>query len=244
MSQHGQLIISFFDRLVLLVMTYGIEVWGPHFISKSNCASNHSVKCMLQPHSVEKLNLHLCKFILGVSRKSTNDAVRGEVGHLPILLITARCWVSFTKHAFCLPQENLLKCSLPAATDFRKNEKSSWSAHMFNMISLCNGISHPETPLLSLFQSGFDAECFNSLSGYYKQGLLESINKVHDNTSVQELKTYCLLKTYFGMKNYARGIPQSERRHFTKLKISAHHLSIERGPDTNHSTKPEILFRL
>ena len=33
----------------------------------------------------------------------------------------------------------------------------------------------------------------------------------------------------FGMENYVRGIPQSERRHFTKLKISAHHLSIERG---------------
>ena len=129
-------------------MTYGIEVWGPYFISKSTCASNHSVKCMLEPHSVEKLNLHLCKFVLGVSRKATNDAVRGEVGRLPILLITARRWVSFTKHAFCLPPENLLKCSLPPATDFGKNEKSSWSAHMFNMMSLCNGISYPETPLL------------------------------------------------------------------------------------------------
>ena len=95
--------------------------------------------------------LHLCKFVLGVSRKATNDAVRGEVGRLPILLITVQCWVSFTKRGFCLPQENLLKCSLPPATDFGKNEKSSWSAHMFNMMSLCNGISYSETPLLSLF---------------------------------------------------------------------------------------------
>ena len=235
-SQHAQLTISLFDRLVLPVMTYGIEVWGPYFISKSNCASNHSVKCMLEPHSVEKLNLHLCKFVLGVSRKATNDAVRGEVGRLPILLITARRWVSFTKRAFCLPQENLLKCSLPPATDFGKNEKSSWSAHMFNMMSLCNGISYPETPLLSLFQPGFDAECFNSLSEHYKQGWLESINKVHDNTSGHKLKTYCSLKTQFGMENYVRGIPQSERRHFTKLKISAHHLSIERGRYTRPIT--------
>ena len=78
---------------------------------------------MLEPHSVEKLNLHLCKFVLGVSRKATNDAVKGEVGRLPILLITARRWVSFTKRAFCLPQENL-KCSLPPATNFGKKTKN------------------------------------------------------------------------------------------------------------------------
>ena len=33
-----------------------------------------------------------------------------------------------------------------------------------------------------------------------------------------------------------RGIPQSERRHFTKLKISAHHLSIEQGRYTRPIT--------
>ena len=65
---------------------------------------------------------------------------------------------------------------------------------------------------------------------------LESINKVHDNTSGHKLKTYCSLKTQFGMENYVRGIPQSERRHFTKLKISAHHLSIERGRYTRPIT--------
>ena len=107
---------------------------------------------------------------------------------------------------------------------------------MFNMMSLCNGISHPETPLLSLFQPGFDAECFNSLSGHYKQGWLESINKVHGNTSGHKLKTYCSLKTQFGMETYVRGIPQSERRHLTQLKISAHHLSIERGRCTRPIT--------
>ena len=51
-----------------------------------------------------------------------------------------------------------------------------------------------------------------------------------------KLKTYCSLKTQFGMENYVRGIPQSERRHFTKLKISAHHLSIERGRYTRPIT--------
>ena len=56
------------------------------------------------------------------------------------------------------------------------------------------------------------------------------------NTSGHKLKTYCSLKTQFGMENYVRGIPQSERRHFTKLKISAHHLSIERGRYTRPIT--------
>ena len=119
---------------------------------------------------------------------------------------------------------------------FRKKMKNPLGLPIFNMMSLHNGISHPETPLLSLFQSGFDAECFNSLSAHYEQGLLESIYKVHDNTSVHELKTYCSLKTQFGMENYARGIPLSERRHFTKLKISAHHLSIEWGRYTRPIT--------
>ena len=119
-SQHDQLTISLFDRLVLAVMTCGIEVWGPYFISKSKCTSDHSIKCMLEPHSVEKINLHICKSVLGVSQKATSDAVRSEVARLHILLITARRCVAFTERAFCLSQANLLKCSLPSATNFGK----------------------------------------------------------------------------------------------------------------------------
>ena len=57
-------------------------------LNYSGCgvSAGMNLKSMFEPYSIEKLNLHLCKFILGVCRKSTNDAVRGELGRLPILL--------------------------------------------------------------------------------------------------------------------------------------------------------------
>ena len=102
---HAQLTISLLDRLVLPVMRYVIEVLGPYFISKSKWSPH---QFMLEPLSVKNINLHLCRFLLGVSRKVTNDAVMGEIGRLPKLLMTVRRWIPFTKGALRLPRQIFL----------------------------------------------------------------------------------------------------------------------------------------
>ena len=151
-SQHPLLTISLFDKLVLPIMTYAVEVWGPFLLNKSKCAKSCSLKSTLEHQVLEKLNLHLCKYLLGVSRKSTNDAVRGEMGRLPILLLTVKRWFSFANHAFCSPNDSFLKKSLisnnPAADEL---EQFSWRSRLLQTLEVSNLIAYPDVPLLSLF---------------------------------------------------------------------------------------------
>ena len=226
--QHPLLTISLFDKLVLPIMTYAIEVWGPFLLNKSKCAESCSLKSMLEHQVLEKLNLYLCKYLLGVSRKSTNDAVRGEMGRLPILLLAVKQWFSFANHAFCSPNDSFLKKSLissnPAADE---SEQFSWRSRLLQTLEVSNLISYPDVPLLSLFHSNIGTEYQNRLSALYIQGWRDSIDKIGNQSTDHKLQTYSKTKDYLGMENYVLLLPVAKRRHFSKLKISAHHLSIE-----------------
>ena len=64
----------------------------------------------------------------------------------------------------------------------------------------------------------------------YNQAWLNAINKNYDSSKPNKLKTYANFKKSFGMENYLLCMKnKNKRRHFTKLRISAHHLPIEKG---------------
>ena len=58
-------------------MSYAGVVWAPLYATKTS-KDNFFTICNNSP--IEKLNIKLCKYILGVPKSSTNDAVRGELG--------------------------------------------------------------------------------------------------------------------------------------------------------------------
>ena len=49
------------------------------------------------------------------------------------------------------------------------------------------------------------------------------------NTSQPKLRTYCRFKTDFALENYIQLFKRSTRLNFTKLRISAHTLMVEKG---------------
>ena len=60
-----------------LVLLYSSEVWGMfNMTSKFKKSKND----LIYDHKIEKLNLNLCKSILGVGSKASNLAVVGELG--------------------------------------------------------------------------------------------------------------------------------------------------------------------
>ena len=64
----------------------------------------------------------------------------------------------------------------------------------------------------------------------YNQAWLNAINKNYDSSKPKKLKTYANFKKSFGMENYLLCMKtKNKRRHLTKLRISAHHLPIEKG---------------
>ena len=76
-----------FKALIQPILCYGCEVWAP-FLFKNLNASNFLSLCDKLPGEI--IHIKVCKLILGVHRKATNNAVRGELGSYP-LLITMLC---------------------------------------------------------------------------------------------------------------------------------------------------------
>ena len=79
------LAIKMFDQLVKPILTYASEIWAAEDLMKASLPNNpDTIEDMYHKLPQEKLNLHFCKYILGVSSKSTNIAVMAEVGRYPI----------------------------------------------------------------------------------------------------------------------------------------------------------------
>ena len=72
--------LKLFDSLVTPILSYASEVWGPTYLKKLDKAD---FRVLCDTHVVEKLNVKLCKYLLGVNKKSVNSAVLGELGRLP-----------------------------------------------------------------------------------------------------------------------------------------------------------------
>jgi hypothetical protein len=54
-------------------LTYGAEIWGCH-----------------AAHDIEHIHVQFCKQVLGVSNKTSNVAVLGELGRMPMTISDMR----------------------------------------------------------------------------------------------------------------------------------------------------------
>ena len=82
--------MNLFDSYVLSVLNYGCEIWGPLLLRRIETCD---FKTLCESLQVEKLNIKVCKYILGVNKYATNAAVTGELGGHPLA-------IKITKHAF------------------------------------------------------------------------------------------------------------------------------------------------
>ena len=76
-----------YDSLIRPICTYASEVWGSFIKAKHQAFNVRSDKYELfDKHCFEKLELKFCKAILGIHKKASNAAVRGELGRYPTLI--------------------------------------------------------------------------------------------------------------------------------------------------------------
>ena len=71
---HSKIILKLFDSLVRPILLYNCQVWGTYskqFKSFSKFKDN-------------LFQVNLCKMILGVNSKTTNSAIRSELGRFPL----------------------------------------------------------------------------------------------------------------------------------------------------------------
>ena len=211
--------IHLFDTLVQPIVTYASVVWAPLYAHKTNM-DNFMQTCNDSP--VEKLNVKLCKYLLGVHKSSTNNAVRGELGRFPLLINALNHSVRYFNRIDSLAINSLVKLS--CMDDVVRSLDTSWISTMNKIIDTFSG---PDSYLANM-QKVYSDSWSTLIQSYDTDG---------------KLRVYSQFKKHFHLENYLVQFPLYVRRNLTKLRISAHSLAIETGRYTRPN-KTDIDKRL
>ena len=139
-------ILKAFDHTVKPVLLYSSEVWGMfNMTSKLKKSKNDLIYDLYNDHKIEKLNLNLCKSILGVGSKASNLAVVGELGRYPLYIDIV---ISMIKYWIRL-HEDKINCILKAALDennkMHNNGQHCWVSCIYYILK--------EFDMLKMFNS-------------------------------------------------------------------------------------------
>jgi hypothetical protein len=81
----------------------------------------------------EKIDISLCKYILGVTKQSTNSAVRGKLGRYPLAIDSIMSALKFYKHLKDGSSKNcLLDNAIRESTNIDKANVFSWFTYKEN----------------------------------------------------------------------------------------------------------------
>ena len=172
---------------------------------------------------LEKINLKLCKYLLGVNKYSCNHAVRGELGRYPLLINVLDMCSKFKRRIFALSDDTLVKLSC------------------IDINSCISNIDvYEETVRKFLWQSRVDHLTHISAdSKIVLQNIYSCLwsDFISNQTCDDKLRTYAKFKSEFEIENYVINVPFNRRKMFTRLRISAHQLAIEKGRHVKYLPK-------
>ena len=216
-SNNVKLTFKFFDVLVKPILMYCAEVWTILLCPR---LSNENLIKSADAQLYEKLNLNLCKYLLGVRRNTSNIASRGELGRYPLIL-------DFLLQSYCF-KSRISSSNIGLASDAYAESLTLGPSSWANLL----GSMHER---LSCFDSGryYKHDMFLQL---YDRRWLDKMNKndtvVNPDTSRKDgnkLDTLKTVKCKFEMEPYVTMLPFEARRDFAKLRTSSHALEIEVG---------------
>ena len=217
--------LKLFDTLVSPIATYAGSVWGVLCTGKSFDVYDLN---FYDRAPLEKVNIKLCRYLLGVNKYSCKDAVRGELGRYPLLISALDMCSKMKSRVFTLPNDNLVKLSCLDMYENLSNHvlyngnalKDSWLARTNKLDAITSGCTKV------------------SLQNVYKEKWELFISNISRN---KKLRTYAKFKSSFEMENYVITLNLSKRKMFTKLRISSHNLSIEKGRHLKIPKSDEIV---
>lgn len=200
--------MSLFNSLIKPVLLYGAEIWGNNVIGKNL----ESTITKIEKFAAERFYLSYAKYTLGVHKNATNDAVRGELGILPIGMEALSLAIKYREHIEEADVESLLGIYKSRAN----KEVDSWLVKLAQMT---------DTPVPSTFTQPTVQITFNNLKNLYIDRWRASLNKPDC-----KLRSYALVKDNICLEKYLMIIKNREhRRAVTQLRTSAHKLHIETG---------------
>ncbi len=217
----AEIYLNCFETLVKPVMLYCSEVWGQDLVHDTKDFNLDLVDRNCEP---ERIHLKFCKSLLRVPATSSNVAVRSELGRIPILL-TIMCnickyYMRLTK----MPDIRLVKQIFIATANQRFSLKNIADKLATNIgIDLNDhkkySLKHFSNIVKTQLLYTYEDDWFTFLSSPKGKG-----------GSGNKLRVYQLYKRKHELEPYLSFLDNmSDCINLTRLRISAHHLRIERG---------------
>ena len=203
-----------FDALVLPVLLYGCEIWGYE-----------------EHDNIERVQLTFCKFFLGVNKRTSNMAVLGECGRLPLYAsYHTRCikyWVEIQE----MPAHRYPKQVYTMLEQQHKMGRVTWATHIKRLLTKYDLEHVWETRLIG-----------------DKRKLLTQLRTNIENTFMKEWKDkitnqdrlciYRDFKDQFETETYVAHLQDFRLRSaLARLRCGSHNLKIETDRGQKHITE-------
>ena len=210
------MLFNLFDKLIVPILCYGSEVWGYEKSEK-----------------IETVHTKFCKWVLGVSYRTSNTAVLAECGRFPIYTTYFVNCVKYWLKVTLKEGHRLTKRNLEMSTSLDKAGRKTWSTHIRKL--LCkygfyevwlNGVTNIDI-FIGVFRQRvkdcYVQEWHEDLQCNKKLSILKSIK-----LDFEPSEYLCVLRD----KKYISAM--------AKMRCSDHTLSIERGRYSNKTREERI----
>ena len=218
-----------FDQLVLPILLYGSEIWAATDIMKLTKLNEVcTLEDIYSKLPQEKVNVHFCKFILGVSSKSVNMAVMAELGRYPVFIHAVTRMIKYYCRIKNMGKNTLISDALYEREQRSKSGVTTWTKSVQNIID-CLGLN-----IQQLCQDMAGSEYKKKQVGKQIRTLLDSRYTEYWNRQMGKqhgkLDTYAKIKDKFGYEEYLDCIKVDKHQvALTRLRVSNHRLHVETG---------------
>lgn len=212
-----------FDHTVKPVLMYGAEVTGMFNCNRLYKSNNKTIRDMYANSCIEKLNIHMCKYILGVGKRSSNIATYGELGRYPLyidmVIALIRYWLRLNKESVT---DNLLKDALQDNYDMMQTNRNCWLNCVYMILKEFNLLAFFHNPQSMTKRHIFDIK--KLLQKQFVKCWSAELNKS------DKLRTYRQFKSMFMLEKYLKHVSvDADRRNLSRFRTSSHRLQIEFG---------------
>lgn len=224
-----------FDHTIKPILLYGSEIWGSFSLTKK--LKQQGFESLTEIYLKERNDFfpqeNICmkfyKYALGVSKQSTNIAVRGELGRYPLYIETILQMIKYYIRTLSMPENCLVKEAMQCSKELSdKYNVESWYDN-FECILKHIGQRKPDaTTSKNKYIRAAHKLLHHDFDRFWASKLQHDTRKNPKEKS--KLRTYRIFKNIFKEEPYLTSVKNKEFRvALTQLRISAHRLAIETG---------------
>ena len=201
-----------FETAIKPILTYGCEVWGAY-------VKQDFEKWDKTP--TEKTHLRFCKMFLGLNRRASNYASRGEMGNYPIQITVIKHIFTYYRYINSKDESTFVKQALQIMLEHGSKLKNSYINNLQELLRFCNFCDFEKLECITESSIGELTRC---LKAKYSQHW-----KMKIDTS-KRLEFYSKIKKDFIEEPFLNVVQNFDaKRDYFKFRTSNHSLFIETG---------------